>query len=161
MVSVLTGGEHVVTQPFLTFLLLDSPTSTHNSPPPAFLYSAHFPSGETCLCPLPLNKPFLRPWACEQFRNMYGRWKGYLPQGEEGETWVGAVPRRTCCSVIRTIASPRNTICSLFPQALEEDLNQKKREQEMFFRLSEEAETRPTTPNRASKFFPYSSGDAS
>lgn len=46
-------------------------------------------------------------------------------------------------------------------KALEEDLNQKKREQEMFFRLSEEAETRPTTPNRASKFFPYSSGDAS
>lgn len=63
--------------------------------------------------------------------------------------------------MIRTIAIPRNTICSLFPQALEEDLNQKKREQEMFFRLSEEAETRPTTPNRASKFFPYSSGDAS
>lgn len=47
------------------------------------------------------------------------------------------------------------------PQALEEDLNQKKREQEMFFKLSEEAEPRPTTPNRASKFFPYSSGDTS
>ncbi|XP_076793169.1 serine/threonine-protein kinase 10 isoform X2 [Arvicanthis niloticus] len=46
-------------------------------------------------------------------------------------------------------------------KALEEDLNQKKREQEMFFKLSEEAEPRPTTPNRASKFFPYSSGDAS
>lgn len=47
------------------------------------------------------------------------------------------------------------------PQALEEDLNQKKREQEMFFKLSEEAEPRPTTPNRASKFFHYSTGDAS
>ncbi|XP_021491299.1 serine/threonine-protein kinase 10 isoform X2 [Meriones unguiculatus] len=46
-------------------------------------------------------------------------------------------------------------------KALEEDLNQKKREQEMFFKLSEEAEPRPTTPNRASKFFPYSSGDTS
>ncbi|XP_051023271.1 serine/threonine-protein kinase 10 [Acomys russatus] len=46
-------------------------------------------------------------------------------------------------------------------KALEEDLNQKKREQEMFFKLSEEAEPRPTTPNRASKFFPYSTGDAS
>lgn len=46
-------------------------------------------------------------------------------------------------------------------KALEEDLNQKKREQEMFFKLSEEAESSLTTPNRASKFFPYSSGDAS
>lgn len=46
-------------------------------------------------------------------------------------------------------------------KALEEDLNQKKREQEMFFKLSEESEPRPTTPNRASKFFPYNSGDAS
>ncbi|GAB1295915.1 Serine/threonine-protein kinase 10 [Apodemus speciosus] len=46
-------------------------------------------------------------------------------------------------------------------KALEEDLNQKKREQEMFFKLSEEAESLVTTPNRASKFFPYSSGDAS
>lgn len=46
-------------------------------------------------------------------------------------------------------------------KALEEDLNQKKREQEMFFKLSEEAEPGPTTPNRASKFFPYSSGDSS
>lgn len=46
-------------------------------------------------------------------------------------------------------------------KALEEDLNQKKREQEMFFKLSEEAEPRPTTPSKASNFFPYSSGDAS
>ncbi|KAL2778520.1 serine/threonine-protein kinase 10 [Daubentonia madagascariensis] len=47
-------------------------------------------------------------------------------------------------------------------KALEEDLNQKKREQEMFFKLSEEAECpNPTTPSKATKFFPYSSADAS
>uniref|UniRef100_A0A8I4A2L7 non-specific serine/threonine protein kinase n=1 Tax=Callithrix jacchus TaxID=9483 RepID=A0A8I4A2L7_CALJA len=47
-------------------------------------------------------------------------------------------------------------------KALEEDLNQKKREQEMFFKLSEESECpNPTTPSKATKFFPYSSADAS
>ncbi|KAM5299135.1 serine/threonine-protein kinase 10 [Ctenodactylus gundi] len=47
-------------------------------------------------------------------------------------------------------------------KALEEDLNQKKREQEMFFKLSEEAECAvPTTPSKATKFFPYSSADTS
>uniref|UniRef100_A0A2K6URC5 non-specific serine/threonine protein kinase n=1 Tax=Saimiri boliviensis boliviensis TaxID=39432 RepID=A0A2K6URC5_SAIBB len=47
-------------------------------------------------------------------------------------------------------------------KALEEDLNQKKQEQEMFFKLSEEAECpNPSTPSKASKFFPYSSADAS
>ncbi|KAM9254303.1 serine/threonine-protein kinase 10 [Dugong dugon] len=47
-------------------------------------------------------------------------------------------------------------------KALEEELNQKKREQEMFFKLSEEAEClSPPTPNKATKFFPYSSADAS
>ncbi|KAM6150783.1 serine/threonine-protein kinase 10 [Erethizon dorsatum] len=47
-------------------------------------------------------------------------------------------------------------------KALEEDLNQKKREQEMFFKLSEEAECSvPTTPSKATKFFPYSSADTS
>uniref|UniRef100_A0ABI7Y9A2 non-specific serine/threonine protein kinase n=1 Tax=Felis catus TaxID=9685 RepID=A0ABI7Y9A2_FELCA len=47
-------------------------------------------------------------------------------------------------------------------KALEEDLNQKKREQEMFFKLNEETEClNPTTPNKATKFFPYSSVDAS
>ncbi|XP_054424023.1 serine/threonine-protein kinase 10 [Pteronotus mesoamericanus] len=46
-------------------------------------------------------------------------------------------------------------------KALEEDLNQKKREQEMFFKLNEEAECSvPATPNKATKFFPYSSADA-
>uniref|UniRef100_A0A452SES9 non-specific serine/threonine protein kinase n=1 Tax=Ursus americanus TaxID=9643 RepID=A0A452SES9_URSAM len=43
-------------------------------------------------------------------------------------------------------------------KALEEDLNQKKREQEMFFKMNEETEClNPTTPNKATKFFPYSS----
>ncbi|XP_003781990.1 serine/threonine-protein kinase 10 isoform X1 [Otolemur garnettii] len=47
-------------------------------------------------------------------------------------------------------------------KALEEDLNQKKREQEMFFKLSEEAECpNPTTPSKATRFFSYSSADAS
>ncbi|XP_048189887.1 serine/threonine-protein kinase 10 isoform X2 [Perognathus longimembris pacificus] len=47
-------------------------------------------------------------------------------------------------------------------KALEEDLNQKKREQEMFFKLSEEVECpNPTTPSKVAKFFPYSSADAS
>ncbi|XP_006884411.1 PREDICTED: serine/threonine-protein kinase 10 [Elephantulus edwardii] len=47
-------------------------------------------------------------------------------------------------------------------KALEEDLNQKKWEQEMFFKLSVEAESlNPPTPNKTTKFFPYSSADAS
>uniref|UniRef100_A0A8C6FPY0 non-specific serine/threonine protein kinase n=1 Tax=Moschus moschiferus TaxID=68415 RepID=A0A8C6FPY0_MOSMO len=46
-------------------------------------------------------------------------------------------------------------------KALEEDLNQKKREQEMFFKMNEETEcANPTTPNKVTKFFPYSSADA-
>ncbi|XP_040828165.1 serine/threonine-protein kinase 10 [Ochotona curzoniae] len=47
-------------------------------------------------------------------------------------------------------------------KALEEDLNQKKREQEMFFKLNEEAECpNPTTPSKNTKFFPSSSAEAS
>jgi len=47
-------------------------------------------------------------------------------------------------------------------KALEEDLNQKKREQEMFFKINEETEClNPTTPNKTTKFFPYSSVDTS
>ncbi|XP_060053137.1 serine/threonine-protein kinase 10 isoform X2 [Erinaceus europaeus] len=47
-------------------------------------------------------------------------------------------------------------------KALEEDLNQKKREQELFFKMNEDPEcANPTTPNKAAKFFPYSSADAS
>uniref|UniRef100_G3TPB0 non-specific serine/threonine protein kinase n=2 Tax=Loxodonta africana TaxID=9785 RepID=G3TPB0_LOXAF len=47
-------------------------------------------------------------------------------------------------------------------KALEEELNQKKWEQEMFFKLSEEAEClNPPTPSKATKFFPHSSADAS
>ncbi|XP_074068518.1 serine/threonine-protein kinase 10 [Macrotis lagotis] len=47
-------------------------------------------------------------------------------------------------------------------KALEDDLNQKKREQEMFFKLSEEAEClNPNSPNKPAKFFPYSSTEAS
>lgn len=88
----------------------------------------------------------------EQFRKACGRWKGCLPQG--------AVQSRTCCSDWNRWHPAEYHLLSL-PQALEEDLNQKKREQEMFFKLSEEAEPRPTTPSKASNFFPYSSGDAS
>ncbi|XP_051834862.1 serine/threonine-protein kinase 10 [Antechinus flavipes] len=47
-------------------------------------------------------------------------------------------------------------------KALEDDLNQKKREQEMFFKLSEEAECpNPNSPNKPAKFFPYSSSETS
>lgn len=47
-------------------------------------------------------------------------------------------------------------------QALEDDLNQKKWEQERFFKLNEEAESLgPPTPNNSTKFFPYSTLDAS
>lgn len=47
-------------------------------------------------------------------------------------------------------------------KALEDDLNQKKREQEMFFKLSEEAECpNPNSPSKLAKFFPYSSSEAS
>ncbi|KAG8519478.1 Serine/threonine-protein kinase 10, partial [Galemys pyrenaicus] len=52
---------------------------------------------------------------------------------------------------------PRKKV-TMLALALEEDLNQKKREQEMFFKLNEENEClNPTTPNKAAKFFPYSS----
>ncbi|XP_054833346.1 serine/threonine-protein kinase 10 [Eublepharis macularius] len=47
-------------------------------------------------------------------------------------------------------------------KALEEELNQKKREQEMFFRLGEEANGQtPASPNKPAKFVPFSSAEAS
>lgn len=47
-------------------------------------------------------------------------------------------------------------------QALEDELNQKKREQEMFFKLSEEADDlSPMSPNKPAKFVPFSSAEAS
>lgn len=44
-------------------------------------------------------------------------------------------------------------------KALEEDLNQKKMEQEMFFKLNNDTES--TSPQTSTKFFPYNSSDAS
>lgn len=42
-------------------------------------------------------------------------------------------------------------------KALEDELNQKKREQEIFFKMSEEVEClNPASPNRLTKFLPYS-----
>ncbi|XP_070595512.1 serine/threonine-protein kinase 10 [Erythrolamprus reginae] len=47
-------------------------------------------------------------------------------------------------------------------KALEDELNQKKREQEMFFKLSEETDgLSPMTPNKPAKFVPFSSVEAS
>nr|XP_056707176.1 serine/threonine-protein kinase 10 [Euleptes europaea] len=47
-------------------------------------------------------------------------------------------------------------------KALEEELNQKKREQEMFFRLSEEANGHtPASPNKPAKFVPFNSAETS
>ncbi|XP_060096570.1 serine/threonine-protein kinase 10 [Heteronotia binoei] len=47
-------------------------------------------------------------------------------------------------------------------KALEDELNQKKREQEMFFRLSEEASFQtPASPNKPAKFVPFSSAESS
>ncbi|XP_044520387.1 serine/threonine-protein kinase 10 [Gracilinanus agilis] len=47
-------------------------------------------------------------------------------------------------------------------KALEDDLNQKKREQERFFKISEEAESpNPNSPNKPAKFFPYGNSEAS
>ncbi|KAG2455641.1 STK10 kinase, partial [Polypterus senegalus] len=41
-------------------------------------------------------------------------------------------------------------------QALEDDLNQKKKEQELFFKMSEESEYHsPTSPNKLARFFPF------
>ncbi|GAA6084764.1 serine/threonine-protein kinase 10 [Tachysurus ichikawai] len=41
-------------------------------------------------------------------------------------------------------------------KALEDELNQKKREQENFFRMSEDSEcVNPSSPNRYTKFLPY------
>ncbi|XP_062909582.1 serine/threonine-protein kinase 10 isoform X1 [Mobula hypostoma] len=43
-------------------------------------------------------------------------------------------------------------------KALEEELTQKKKDQEMFFKLSEEADCQsPSSPNKVAKFFPFSS----
>ncbi|XP_068554343.1 serine/threonine-protein kinase 10 isoform X1 [Anas acuta] len=47
-------------------------------------------------------------------------------------------------------------------KALEDELNQKKREQEMFFKLSEEAdEQTPASPTKHAKFIPFSSTESS
>ncbi|KFR13135.1 Serine/threonine-protein kinase 10, partial [Opisthocomus hoazin] len=48
-------------------------------------------------------------------------------------------------------------------KALEDELNQKKREQEMFFKLSEEAEDgqTPASPTKHAKFVPFSSAESS
>ncbi|XP_009945657.1 PREDICTED: serine/threonine-protein kinase 10, partial [Leptosomus discolor] len=47
-------------------------------------------------------------------------------------------------------------------KALEDELNQKKREQEMFFKLSEEAEGQtPASPMKHAKFVPFSSTESS
>ncbi|NWX95359.1 STK10 kinase, partial [Nothoprocta ornata] len=46
-------------------------------------------------------------------------------------------------------------------KALEDELNQKKREQEMFFKLSEEADgPTPASPNKHAKFVPFSSAES-
>lgn len=46
-------------------------------------------------------------------------------------------------------------------KALEDELNQKKREQEMFFKLSEEADGQtPVSPNKHAKFVPFSSSES-
>ncbi|XP_013923194.1 PREDICTED: serine/threonine-protein kinase 10 [Thamnophis sirtalis] len=47
-------------------------------------------------------------------------------------------------------------------KALEDELNQKKREQDMFFKLSEETNgLSPMSPNKPAKFVPFSSAEAS
>ncbi|KAM6055526.1 serine/threonine-protein kinase 10 [Theristicus caerulescens] len=47
-------------------------------------------------------------------------------------------------------------------KALEDELNQKKREQEMFFKLSEEADGQtPSSPTKHAKFVPFSSAESS
>uniref|UniRef100_A0A8D0B0C0 non-specific serine/threonine protein kinase n=1 Tax=Salvator merianae TaxID=96440 RepID=A0A8D0B0C0_SALMN len=47
-------------------------------------------------------------------------------------------------------------------KALEDELNQKKREQEMFFKLSEESDCQsPTSPNKPAKFVSFSSTETS
>lgn len=52
--------------------------------------------------------------------------------------------------------------CFLLLQALEDELNQKKREQEMFFKLSVEAdEQTPASPVKHTKFIPFSSTESS
>ena len=46
---------------------------------------------------------------------------------------------------------------SLVLQALEEELNQKKKEQEIFFKVTEDSEClSPSSSNRLTKFLPYS-----
>lgn len=46
-------------------------------------------------------------------------------------------------------------------KALEDELNQKKREQEMFFKLSEEADGQvPVSPTKHAKFVPFSSSES-
>lgn len=66
--------------------------------------------------------------------------------------------------VCRSSTVPNTSLvaCSLLLQALEDELNQKKREQEMFFKLSEEAdEQTPASPTKHAKFIPFSSTESS
>lgn len=52
-------------------------------------------------------------------------------------------------------------VCSLLLKALEDELNQKKREQEMFFKLSEEADGQmPASPTKHAKFVLFSSAES-
>lgn len=52
----------------------------------------------------------------------------------------------------------RYLIVIFFMQALEEELTQKKRDQENFFKIGEEADCQsPSSPNKVAKFFPFSS----
>lgn len=53
---------------------------------------------------------------------------------------------------------------AFFPlfQALEDELNLKKREQEMFFKFSEETDGQsPASPNKPAKFVPFNSPETS
>lgn len=60
----------------------------------------------------------------------------------------------------RTIPNTALVLFSLL-KALEDELNQKKREQEMFFKMSEEADGQvPVSPTKHAKFVPFSSSES-
>lgn len=87
------------------------------------------------------------------------RKKVVSPRREQGVLlgWLGGQ-----CPQLQYNLSIPSCVCPLLLKALEDELNQKKREQEMFFKLSEEADGQmPASPTKHAKFVPFSSAESS
>lgn len=86
--------------------------------------------------------------------------KKVRPPGCEQGVLAGWLARGDSAHSSRAISNTALVLLSLL-KALEDELNQKKREQEMFFKLSEEADGQvPVSPTKHAKFVPFSSSES-